>query len=49
MATSWTPYVGSPLVFEVDHPAGGHFAAYEVAPNLAGVVPLFSGIPLFAA
>ena len=34
--TSWTPYAGSPLVFEVDHTAGGHFAAYEQPAALAG-------------
>ncbi|KAK7685799.1 hypothetical protein QCA50_011145 [Cerrena zonata] len=32
----WTPYVGSPVVFEADHSAGGHFAAYEQPEALVG-------------
>ena len=34
--TRWTSYIGTPLVFEADHPAGGHFAAYEQPAALVG-------------
>ncbi|KAK7685017.1 hypothetical protein QCA50_011852 [Cerrena zonata] len=36
MPQAWTSKIGSPLVFDVYHSAGGHFAAYEQPDTLAG-------------
>ena len=35
MSTSWSNMLGK-VVFEAEHDAGGHFAAFEVPEKLAG-------------